>query len=89
MYPGLQSVGVPMTATLIAELLILKVGTFMDSDLIQEFCTFIQVAITVEFFLNSTFIIAVLSVDIKRVEVPLLRRIDSCIYLIISPVIAS
>jgi hypothetical protein len=51
---GLQSVGVPMTATLIAELLILKVGTFMDSDLIQEFCTFIQVAITVEFFLNST-----------------------------------
>lgn len=66
---GLQSVGVPMTATLIAESLILRVGTYMDSDLIQEFCTFIQIAIAVEFFLNATFIIAVLSIDIKRVEV--------------------
>jgi hypothetical protein len=58
-----------MTATLIAELLILRVGAYMESDLIKEFCTFIQVAITVEFFLNSTFIVPVLFLDIKRVEV--------------------
>ncbi|KAL7319604.1 hypothetical protein PS15m_002727 [Mucor circinelloides] len=65
---GLQSVGVPMTATLIAELLILTVGTHMDSDLVKEFCTFAKVALIVDYVLELTFVIAVLSIDIKRVE---------------------
>lgn len=66
---GLQSVGVPMTATLIAELLILTVGTYMDTDLVKEFCTFAKVALVVDYILEMTFVIAVLSIDIKRVEV--------------------
>ncbi|KAI8638930.1 hypothetical protein BD408DRAFT_446431 [Parasitella parasitica] len=65
---GLQSVGVPMTATLIAELLILSVGTHMDTDLVTEFCTFAKVALIVDYILEMTFVIAVLSIDIKRVE---------------------
>ncbi|CAO3628174.1 unnamed protein product [Mucor fragilis] len=65
---GLQSVGVPMTATLIAELLILTVGTHMDTDLVKEFCTFAKVALIVDYILELTFVIAVLSIDIKRVE---------------------
>lgn len=58
-----------MTATLIAELLILSVGTYMDSDLIREFCIFTKVALLVDYFLQLTFVIAILSIDIKRVEV--------------------
>ncbi|KAI8992473.1 sterol-sensing domain of SREBP cleavage-activation-domain-containing protein [Pilobolus umbonatus] len=66
---GLQSAGVPMTATLIAELLILSVGTTMDVQLIKEFCMFVQLALLVDFILEMTFVIAILSIDIKRVEV--------------------
>lgn len=65
---GLQSVGVPMTATLFAELFILSLGTQMDAALIKEFCTFTKVALCVEYVLEMTFIIAVLSIDIRRVE---------------------
>ncbi|KAI9487213.1 MAG: hypothetical protein EXX96DRAFT_497661 [Benjaminiella poitrasii] len=65
---GLQSVGVPMTATLTAELLILHVGSQMDADLIKEFCVFAKVALLVDYLLEMTFTIAILSIDIKRVE---------------------
>lgn len=66
---GLQSVGVPMTATLIAELIILSLGGYMDNLLIKEFCMFTKVALCVDYILEMTFVIAVLSIDIKRVEV--------------------
>ncbi|KAI8876885.1 WD40 repeat-like protein [Backusella circina FSU 941] len=65
---GLQSVGVPMTTTLIAELLILNIGKAMDSDVIKEFCLFSEVALIVDYFLGMTFVISILSIDIKRVE---------------------
>ncbi|KAG2237230.1 hypothetical protein INT48_006634 [Thamnidium elegans] len=65
---GLQSVGVPMTATLAAELIILTLGGYMDNALIKEFCMFTKVALCVDYILEMTFIIAVLSIDIKRVE---------------------
>lgn len=58
-----------MTATLIAELFILSLGTQMDTALIKEFCTFTKVALCVEYVLEMTFVIAVLSIDIRRVEV--------------------
>ncbi|KAG2197938.1 hypothetical protein INT47_002965 [Mucor saturninus] len=65
---GLQSVGVPMTATLVAELIILSLGGYMDNALIKEFCMFTKVALCVDYLLEMTFVIAVLSIDIKRVE---------------------
>ncbi|KAG1376908.1 hypothetical protein G6F60_007708 [Rhizopus arrhizus] len=65
---GLQSVGLPMTATLMAELLILTVGTAMDIVVIKELCLFLKVALVVDYVLEMTFVIAVLSIDIKRLE---------------------
>lgn len=58
-----------MTATLLAELMILSVGTAMDKALIKEFCLFAKVALIVDYILQMTFVIAILSIDIKRVEV--------------------
>ncbi|RCI06284.1 hypothetical protein CU098_003683 [Rhizopus stolonifer] len=65
---GLKSVGLPMTTTLIAELLILSVGTAMNVSMIKEFCLFIKIALVVDYMLEMTFVVAVLSIDIKRVE---------------------
>ncbi|KAI8086590.1 uncharacterized protein BX664DRAFT_336249 [Halteromyces radiatus] len=65
---GLQSIGVPMTAMLFAEILILSLGCAMDSVLVQEFCLFGKVALLVDYILEFTFFIAVLSIDVKRVE---------------------
>ncbi|KAI9269898.1 hypothetical protein BY458DRAFT_510176 [Sporodiniella umbellata] len=65
---GLKSVGIPMTTTLIAELLILSVGTAMNIRMIQEFCLFVEIALIVDYILEMTFVIAVLSIDIKRLE---------------------
>ncbi|KAI8332927.1 hypothetical protein BC941DRAFT_516682 [Chlamydoabsidia padenii] len=64
----LQSVGVPMTAMLFAEIFILSIGGAMDSVLVQEFCLFGKVALLVDYALEFTFFIAVLSIDVKRVE---------------------
>lgn len=58
-----------MIGTLTAELLILSVGNYMDANLIKEFCTFAKVALLVDYVLQLTFVIAILSIDIKRVEV--------------------
>jgi hypothetical protein len=58
-----------MIGTLVAELLILSVGNYMDTALIKEFCTFAKVALLVDYVLQLTFVIAILSIDIKRVEV--------------------
>lgn len=58
-----------MTATLLAELIILSLGGYMDDALIKEFCMFTKVALCVDYVLEMTFVIAVLSIDIKRVEV--------------------
>ncbi|KAI8977490.1 hypothetical protein BDF20DRAFT_958722, partial [Mycotypha africana] len=65
---GLQSVGMPMTITLIAELFILTLGTYMDSMLIRELCTFAKLALVVDYILQMTFVIAILAIDIRRVE---------------------
>ncbi len=58
-----------MTATLLAELMILSVGTAMNIPMIKQFCLFVKVALIVDYLLEMTFVIAVLSIDIKRVEV--------------------
>lgn len=57
-----------MTTTLIAELVIITVGTAMDIMIIKEFCLFVKIALIVDYILEMTFVIAVLSIDIKRVE---------------------
>ncbi|KAI9484324.1 sterol-sensing domain of SREBP cleavage-activation-domain-containing protein [Zychaea mexicana] len=65
---GLQSVGAPMIGTLMAELAILEIGRAMEVPMIKQFCLFAQVALAVEFCLEMTFFMAVLSIDINRAE---------------------
>lgn len=67
--------GVPMTATLAAELIILTLGGYMNNELIKEFCLFTKVALCVDYILEMTFIIAVLSIDIRRVEVTYIHKL--------------
>ena len=71
-----------MTATLLAELMILSVGTAMDKALIKEFCLFAKVALIVDYILQMTFVIAILSIDIKRVEV---LKITPCTSFLLTP----
>jgi hypothetical protein len=47
----------------------LGLGIQMDTALIREFCMFTKVALLVDYVLEMTFVIAILSIDIKRVEV--------------------
>ncbi|ORX54057.1 hypothetical protein DM01DRAFT_1407570 [Hesseltinella vesiculosa] len=65
---GLQSVGVPMTTMLLAELVILSIGSAMESPMIQEFCLYSKTVLLVDYVLQLTFFTAVLSIDIRRVE---------------------
>lgn len=48
--------------------MIITVGTAMDIMIIKEFCLFVKIALIVDYILEMTFVIAVLSIDIKRVE---------------------
>ncbi|KAL0075698.1 hypothetical protein J3Q64DRAFT_1769176 [Phycomyces blakesleeanus] len=65
---GLQSVGVPMTATLLAELSILLIGYTTRIAVVKEFCIFSAVALIIENTLQMTFFVAVLAIDVKRAE---------------------
>ena len=66
---GLESVGVPMTATLIAELIILAIGDAMRIPIVSDFCLFARIALIVGYLLEMTFFMAVLAINIKCVEV--------------------
>lgn len=66
---GMESVGVPMTVTLIAELTILAIGEAMDSPLINDFCVYARTILLVGYLLEITFFVSVLALNVKRVEV--------------------
>ncbi|KAF7728657.1 hypothetical protein EC973_005694 [Apophysomyces ossiformis] len=65
---ALQSIGIPMTATLFAELTILGIGRAMDIAVVKEFCLFTTVVLLVEYFMQLTFYISVLAIDVRRAE---------------------
>ncbi|KAI7856671.1 hypothetical protein BDC45DRAFT_503331 [Circinella umbellata] len=65
---GLESVGVPMTATLIAELIILAIGDAMRIPIVSDFCLFARLALIIGYLLEMTFFIAVLAINVKCVE---------------------
>ncbi|KAI8391181.1 uncharacterized protein BYT42DRAFT_555932 [Radiomyces spectabilis] len=65
---GMQSVGLPMMATLIAEMGILAIGGSMEKPLVKEFCFFAKLLLLVEYALQMTFFVAILTIDVKRVE---------------------
>ncbi|KAI9275775.1 hypothetical protein BDA99DRAFT_496435 [Phascolomyces articulosus] len=65
---GLESVGVPMTATLIAEWLILAIGDAMRIPIVSDFCLFARLALFIGYLLEMTFFMAVLAMNVKCVE---------------------
>ncbi|KAG0172756.1 hypothetical protein DFQ30_009772 [Apophysomyces sp. BC1015] len=65
---ALQSVGVPMTSTLLAELMILGIGMAMNIAVVKEFCLFGAIALLVEYFMQLTFYVSVLAIDVRRAE---------------------
>ncbi|KAI8138418.1 WD40-repeat-containing domain protein [Fennellomyces sp. T-0311] len=57
-----------MTTMLVAELAILAIGDAMHISLVSDFCRFARVALLVGYVLEMTFFIAVLSINVKCVE---------------------
>ncbi|KAG0365252.1 hypothetical protein BC939DRAFT_441487 [Gamsiella multidivaricata] len=65
---GLGTVGVSITLTLVAELCLLVIGAMTTIPAVQEFCTFAIAAVTMDYLLQMTFFITVISIDIRRLE---------------------
>ncbi|KAG0260435.1 hypothetical protein BG011_001906 [Mortierella polycephala] len=65
---GLASVGVSITMTLVAELCLLVIGAMTTIPAVQEFCTFAIAAVIMDYLLQMTFFITVISIDIRRLE---------------------
>ncbi|KAF9168058.1 hypothetical protein DFQ26_001761, partial [Actinomortierella ambigua] len=65
---GLATVGVSITMTLLAELCLLIVGAMTTIPAVQEFCTFAIAAVIMDYLLQMTFFITVISIDIRRLE---------------------
>ncbi|KAF9111514.1 hypothetical protein BGX27_004806 [Mortierella sp. AM989] len=65
---GLGTVGVSITLTLVAELCLLVIGAMTTIPAVQEFCTFAIAAVVMDYVLQMTFFITVISIDIRRLE---------------------
>ncbi|KAF9915883.1 hypothetical protein BX616_005148 [Lobosporangium transversale] len=65
---GLGTVGVSITMTLVAELCLLVIGAMTTIPAVQEFCTFAIAAVIMDYLLQMTFFITVISIDIRRLE---------------------
>ena len=72
---GLEALGFSITSTLLAELAILAVGTGTGLQAVKEFCQFTAIALVIDYALQLTFFVSVLSVDIRRVEVSILLHL--------------
>lgn len=71
---GLGTVGVSITMTLVAELCLLIIGAMTTIPAVQEFCTFAIAAVIMDYLLQMTFFITVISIDIRRLELSDLGR---------------
>ena len=66
---GLGKVGVPITLTTLADiLLLLIIALFLDVRAVREFCIFAIFSLIMDWFLQMTFFITVLSIDMQRLE---------------------
>ncbi|KAI9029344.1 sterol-sensing domain of SREBP cleavage-activation-domain-containing protein [Hyaloraphidium curvatum] len=65
---GLGKVGVPILVALFGELFLFLLGTATSVPALQEFSLFASVAVVVDFFLQITFFVTVLSIDVRRLE---------------------
>lgn len=66
---GLGKVGVPITLTTLADiLLLLVIAFFIGVRAVHEFCIFAIFSLMMDWFLQMTFFITVLSIDMQRLE---------------------
>lgn len=74
---GLATAGPPMVRSLLAELIVMLAGTATSILALRQFCVFALVAVIVDFVLQISFFVTVLSIDIRRLEVR--RFSDLCL----------
>ncbi len=66
---GLGKVGVPITLTTLADiLLLLVIAFFIGVRAVREFCIFAVFSLIADWFLQMTFFITVLSIDMQRLD---------------------
>jgi hypothetical protein len=66
---GLGKVGVPITLTTLADiLLLLVIAFFIGVRAVREFCIFAIFSLMMDWFLQMTFFVTVLSIDMQRLE---------------------
>ncbi|SJX62787.1 related to Sterol regulatory element binding protein cleavage-activating protein [Sporisorium reilianum f. sp. reilianum] len=66
---GLGKVGVPITLTTLADiLLLLVIALFIGVRAVREFCVFAIFSLIMDWFLQMTFFVTVLSIDMQRLE---------------------
>lgn len=66
---GLGKVGVPITLTTLADiLLLLVIALFIEVRAVREFCIFAIFSLIMDWFLQMTFFVTVLSIDMQRLE---------------------
>lgn len=66
---GLGKVGVPITLTTLADIaLLLIIAFFIGVRAVREFCVFAVFSLIMDWFLQMTFFITVLSIDMQRLE---------------------
>ncbi|KAJ3088239.1 hypothetical protein HK102_009194 [Quaeritorhiza haematococci] len=70
---GLSKVGVRMSLSLGGEMFFLLIGSVINIRALQEFCLFAAVSIVIDYFMQITFFACVLSLDIRRLELPAQR----------------
>ena len=66
---GLSKESWLLTKLFVSEMFLLCLGFFTFHPTMQEFCLFAVVGLTTDFFLQLFFFVAILSVDIRRMEV--------------------
>jgi len=70
---GLSRAGASNTLKVVSYNSILGIIAYFSSGAIRQFCTFAVVVLVAHWFLAHTFFLAVLSIDIQRLEVSCLR----------------
>ena len=72
---GMAKVGPVIGMTVLSDLTLLGIAGYVIPGTIREFCIFASVVSVIDYFLQSTFFITVLSVDIQRLEVSFLKLV--------------
>ena len=67
---GLGNIGGPIMMTTLADITLLgTISLFIGVRAVKEFCVFAIMSLVMDFFLQMTFIITILSIDMQRLEV--------------------